>query len=222
MIMPRIKAEKRSELEAFWHSHLEEWQCSRLNQREYCALHGLPLKRFGNWRAKFKDEAPVVRGRVLYRRGGSVRHMAGHMSDKEIGPVTPGYIPSVRSSPPERRRDYSEADKKRIVEEASRPGATVSGVARRHGIAARVLFRWKQELSSPLKPETTFLPVTVSDMPDSSAVFSSAPIPAAIIVERSSPGIEVELIGGRRVRFERDVAPETIRSLVALLEGGGS
>ena len=33
------------------------------------------------------------------------------------------------------------------------------------------------------------------------------------------PGIEVELIGGRRVRFERDVDPETVRRLVTLLEG---
>jgi hypothetical protein len=32
--------------------------------------------------------------------------------------------------------------------------------------------------------------------------------------------IEVELIGGRRVRFERDADPETVRRLLALLEGG--
>jgi hypothetical protein len=41
-----------------------------------------------------------------------------------------------------------------------------------------------------------------------------------VIVERSPPGIEVELVGGRRVRFERDVDPETVQRLVALLEGG--
>ncbi len=47
------------------------------------------------------------------------------------------------------------------------------------------------------------------------------PEPAPVIVERSAPGIEVELIGGRRVRFERDVDPETVRRLVSLLEGEG-
>ena len=31
------------------------------------------------------------------------------------------------------------------------------------------------------------------------------PESAPVIVERSAPGIEVELIGGRRVRFERDL-----------------
>jgi hypothetical protein len=30
------------------------------------------------------------------------------------------------------------------------------------------------------------------------------------------------LIGGRRVRFERDADPETVRRLVMLLEGVGS
>jgi len=34
----------------------EAWQQSALNQREYCEAHGIPLKAFGNWRAKFKVE----------------------------------------------------------------------------------------------------------------------------------------------------------------------
>ena len=46
-------------------------------------------------------------------------------------------------------------------------------------------------------------------------------VTAPMIVERSAPGIEIELVGGRRVRFERDADPETVRRLIALLEGGG-
>jgi hypothetical protein len=34
-----------------------------------------------------------------------------------------------------------------------------------------------------------------------------------MIVEQSAPGIEVELAGGRRMRFERDADPETVRRL---------
>ena len=45
------------------------------------------------------------------------------------------------------RRKFREADKHRIVEEAMQPGASLSEVARRYGIAACVLFRWKQELT---------------------------------------------------------------------------
>jgi len=67
------------EREAFWRSHHEAWQRSNLNQREYCEAHGLVLKRFENWRAKFKDE-PEVPQKLLYRRGGRPSHMTGHMT----------------------------------------------------------------------------------------------------------------------------------------------
>ena len=99
----------------------------------------------------------------------------------------------------------------------------MSGVARQYGIAARVVFRWRQELAPAAKSETTFLPVTLTDAADRSAEAPpSMPGPAPVIVERAAPGIEVELIGGRRVRFERDVDPETVRRLVVLLEGTAS
>jgi hypothetical protein len=42
--------------EAFWRAHHEAWQQSALNQREYCDAQGIPLKAFGNRRAKFKAE----------------------------------------------------------------------------------------------------------------------------------------------------------------------
>ena len=53
-------------------------------------------------------------------------------------------IPPAREG---HRRKFSEADKRQILEEAAQPGARLSGVVRRYGIAARVLFRWKQELT---------------------------------------------------------------------------
>ncbi len=139
---------------------------------------------------------------------------------KEIVPPPSGYIPSARSGGPGKRRNFRAADKRRIIEEACREGASVSGVARKYGIGTRLLFSWKQELAPAAKAETTFLPVTIMDAPEQSAETPpSLPGPAPVIVERSAPGIEVELIGGRRVRFERDVDPETVRRLVSLLEG---
>jgi transposase-like protein len=99
---------------------------------------------------------------------------------KETVPAPASYVPSARSLQPGERRRFSEADKKRIVAEADRPGASVSGVARQYGIAARVLFRWKQELAPVAKTETTFLPVTITDAPEQSAETppSSPPAPS--------------------------------------------
>jgi hypothetical protein len=55
-----------------------------------------------------------------------------------------------------------------------------------------------------VKTEATFLPVTTTDAPEQSAETSQLlPMPALVIVERSAPGIEVELIGGPRFRDAR-------------------
>ncbi len=209
--MARLTAAKRAELESFWRAHFEAWRLSDLNQREYCEAHGLPLKRFGNWRARLRHEAGGAEKKLLYRRGGGLSHMSSHMTREPVP-----YIPSARSTPPGRRRHFSEADKKRIVAEASRPGASVSKVARRYDIAARVVFRWKQDLTPS---ETVFAAVALSDARPQATIDLPAAEPDPVIVERPASGIEVTLIGGRRVRFDRDTAPETVQRLVEMLEG---
>jgi hypothetical protein len=55
------------------------------------------------------------------------------------------------------RRRFSEADKRRILEEAAQPGASIAEMARRYGIDRRVLRRWKQEIA------LTFVSVQVTD-----------------------------------------------------------
>jgi transposase-like protein len=218
--MARVSREKHAELESFWRFHHDEWARGRLNQREYCEAHGLPLKRFGNWRAQFKGEAKVRNPGLLHRRGG-LSHMASHMSDRETGALSPGYIPAVRPVPGA-RRSFNASDKTRILAEAERPGQSLSVVARRHGIDKRLLFRWKNELSAP--EPVGFLDVTVADGSELATNADTGSAPAApktapIIIERQAHGIEVELVGGRRVRFDRDANPETVRAMIAVLEG---
>ncbi|WBX86216.1 IS66-like element accessory protein TnpA [Sphingosinicella microcystinivorans] len=180
------------------------------------------MKRFGNWRDRFKAEEKVHQAGLLYRRGG-LSHMSSHMTDRENGPLSTGYVPSGRALP-ESRRNFRLSDKKRIVAEAMAPGASVSSVARRYGIAPRVLFRWKQGLV-PSEPEPVFLPVTVSDDPvtaDGSPAMPTLSVPAAgaaVIVERPRDDIGVELVGGRRLRFARDTDPVTVRAMIDMLEG---
>lgn len=222
--MARVSAEKSAELESFWRAHHEGWQASDLNQREYCERHGLPLKRFGNWRAQFKDEETVAQAKLLWRRGGGLRHVSGHMSDSGIEPVSTGYVPSAKSLP-DGRRNFRTADKKRIVAEALAPGASISAVARRYGIDRPLLYRWKRELVSPA-PDPVFLPVTISDAPNLADASSPAPLipmpqstAAPVVVERAAQEIEVELVGGRRVRIARDTDPATVRAMVEMLEG---
>src|ERR1700687_827795 len=96
--------------EGFWRAHHEAWIESDLNQREYCEVYGIPLKAFGNWRARFKAEPQLPAPKVLYRRGGlsqalshrlshSFSHMTNHLPSPIVPPAREGY-----------RRTFSEAD----------------------------------------------------------------------------------------------------------------
>jgi hypothetical protein len=49
----------------------------------------------------------------------------------------------------ERRRRWSQDDKARIVEETLAPGAKVTKVARRNGVAASLVFTWRRQARTP-------------------------------------------------------------------------
>lgn len=100
--------------EAFWRTHHEAWKRSELNQREYCEAQGIPLKAFGNWRAKFKAEPGAPPRKLLYRRGG-ISHTLGHTLRHTLSHVT--YPSSARPAAPlvlppraGHRRQFGEAD----------------------------------------------------------------------------------------------------------------
>src|SRR5258707_10606313 len=125
--------------EALWRKHEEVWPQSALNQREYCEAHGIPLKAFGNWRPNFKADPQLPTPKLLYRRRGlshtlshRLSHSLSHMTSDLPGPI----VPPAREC---HRRTFSEAVKRRIVEETARPGASLLAGARSYGISARVL-----------------------------------------------------------------------------------
>jgi len=86
--------------EAFWRAHHEAWRRSELNQREYCEAQGIPLKAFGNWRAKFKAEPRLPERKLLYRRGGpshSLSHTLSHsLSHMTSDPLSRPIVPPAR------------------------------------------------------------------------------------------------------------------------------
>ena len=131
---------------------------------------------------------------------------------KETIVAPAGYLSSASASWPSRRA-FGEADKQRLLAEASAAGATISGVARRYGIAARVLFRWRQELEAAAETEPQFLSVKVSDsteLPDTidaalPGATASMPdqAPAAVI----DSGAAVDASGGDRLAGARAAPP---------------
>jgi Transposase len=118
---------------------------------------GIFAEKAGDFR-RFPPQPRGASGKLLYRRR-SLSHTLNHsLSHMTYGsPMSGPIVPPAREG---HRRQFSEADKRRIVEEAARPGASLSEVARGYGIAARVLFRWKQELT---QAEPLFVAVEIAD-----------------------------------------------------------
>ena len=142
--------------ETFWRAHHEAWVRSSLNQREYCEAEGIPLKAFGNWRARFKAEPKPPELKLLYRRGG-LSHALSQGLSQGLSHDLRSTIPPAREG---RRRKFSEADKRQILQEVAAPGARLAEVARHYGVAERLLFRWKQELTATAP---SFVSVEIAD-----------------------------------------------------------
>ena len=118
----------------------------------------------------------------------------------------------------ERRRRWSKDEKSRIVEETLMPGAVVSEVARRHGVAQSLLFTWRR-LARTAGPATRdgsiLLPVEIDAPPPSESARASGP---ATNGRRAKPGlIEIELGSGSRVRVDNDVDADALRRVLSVL-----
>ena len=152
--------------EAFWRAHHEGWKRSDLNQRQYCEVHGLPPKAFENWRQRFRLEPEAPQRKLLYRRRELGHPLSPGLSPPLSHPSSQVTYPSSELDPPVvapplegHRRRFSEADKRRILDEAVRTDTSLAAVARRYGIVLRVLRRWKQEWASA----PAFVTVQIAD-----------------------------------------------------------
>lgn len=107
---------------------------------------------------------------------------------------------------PERRRRWSEEQKRVIVAASLAPGAVISEVARRADVGAGQIYRWRKELCAVAN--------------GFAQVLIAAPgVPTATAKEPSSaaePAIEVE-IGKVRVRIPASVSAELAAAVVKAL-----
>jgi transposase len=107
---------------------------------------------------------------------------------------------------PERRRRWSEEEKRAIVAESLAPGATVSEVARRADVCPGQIYRWRQEFR------------TLTD--GFAQVLIAPPEPSAELADRAAGGeaaIEVEFAGKVRVRIPGSVPADLAAAVVKAL-----
>ncbi len=122
----------------------------------------------------------------------------------------------------ERRRRWSQDDKARIVEETLTPGAKVTEVARRNGVAASLVFTWRRQARAAAVVMPRFAPVQIApsaETVDGKANPSSEddrrvrPLPTA-----RHGLIEIDLGNRRRVRVDAQVDPEALARVLDVLE----
>ena len=123
------------------------------------------------------------------------------------------------------RRSWSKQQKKAIVAEIDVGGATLSEVARRHGIHSSLLFRWRKTLGSvmgapPITEAATsttlaqrFVPVM---LPAPSTTPTPTREPASVAVKAGA--IEIVLDGRRTVRVGADVDTMALLRIIDALE----
>src|SRR6202046_1731940 len=106
----------------------------------------------------------------------------------------------------ERGRRCSQDDKARIVEETVAPGAKVTEVARRNGVAASVVFTWRRHARTAERVVPCFAPVQIAAAIETGEENSKPPseddrrmrqLPAA-----RNGRIEIDLGNRRRIRVD--------------------
>jgi len=110
----------------------------------------------------------------------------------------------------ERRRRWSRDDKMRIIEETLAPGAVVTEIARRHGIATSLVFTWRRRarLATVAVAGPRFVPVQVAAA--SAEGVRSIEAPSAMPARKRRGLIEIELGDGRRVSVDESVDAEAL------------
>ena len=106
---------------------------------------------------------------------------------------------------PERRRSWSEEQKRTIVGAAFAPGAIVADVARRAAVCAGQIYRWRQELGHTGSGFSQVVITAMADGGNDRAALDRA------------PAIEVEFGGATRVRIAASTPPELAAAVIRAL-----
>lgn len=126
----------------------------------------------------------------------------------------------------ERRRRWPAEEIARIIEEALAPGATVAGVADRHGVARSQVYGWLKKARTGKLPGISvssaacaaFVPVKVEEP---AATVPPLPVPrTAPATRRRVPVVEIALGNGRTIKVDEEIDPALLARLAAALDGG--
>jgi transposase-like protein len=203
-------------VQAFWAMHVEAMNWSGMGVREYAA--GLQLSPYSlrRWRDRFEDGEAEIDWRAHLHPAARPQISTGAKpSAKEFASktgLTGGSDDVPPTSEPTIRRSFSAAEKLAIVLATEQSDATVSSVARQHGIVTSMLFRWRAELGYGKDKHAKLAPVTVTD---GQIGASAAPVVLLDLLQPPDGMMAVELPDGRRVFAPTGSDPDAVHRHVA-------
>lgn len=123
----------------------------------------------------------------------------------------------------ERRRVWTDEDKLRILEEVDASRSGVAEIARRHDILPQQIYTWRKKLgretSSPVGSGVTLLPVALIGPDTEGDTDRSAAAERAAAKRPVKPSrIEIGCKGGRVLKVDASIAPETLMALIRSVE----
>ena len=114
-----------------------------------------------------------------------------------------------------RRRDWSDEEKVRIVEESLQGFRQGSATARRYGLSRSLLTTWRRQYRRGLlsvSASTSFVPLAISPPPAASSEVTSPPQP------EDDKTIEIGLPNGRRLTIPSSLDPTVLARLLPILD----
>ena len=196
-------------LRAFWAMHVEAMNWSGMGVREYAAALHLSPYALRRGRDRLEDSELDIDWRAHLHP--SARPA---VSDITNGATSEGSLTAPTDDTPAARgrRFFTDAQKLTIVQESEAAGATVSAVARRHGIATGILFRWRAEFGVTQKKQAKLASVTL-------ATDAAAALALQKLVQPPDGMMAIELPDGRRVFAPAGSDPAAV---LAFVDSGGT
>jgi transposase len=114
-------------------------------------------------------------------------------------------------SGPERRRRWSEEQKRAIVTAAFAPGAVVRNVARQADVTPSLIYRWRRGFQAAANGFARVLVAPSRDEAEAEAEAVAAPAPTP------TQAIELEFAGSARVRIPASIPPALAAAVIEAL-----
>jgi len=201
--------------------HVEALNWSGMSSGEYASALLLSPWALRKWRARLENDEVAIDWRAHLHPSARPR-LSTSTSDSTKEPPVESLLttaPALEPTPPgpRPRRNFTDAEKHAFVLETERPGVTVSQVARDHGIAPSILFRWRAERGLGKSRTASLVAVRIAD--ERGVCDADATVAVLQNVLPIPPGaVAVELADGRRVFAPPGSDPEAIRQYIAQQE----